>query len=39
MADRDGGKKLQKLGYLENKKIFLDEIKYILHSFWRAIIL
>ena len=30
--------KLQKFEYLENGKSFLDEIKNILHSFWRAII-
>ena len=30
--------KLQKLEYLENEKSFLDEIKNIFHSFWRAII-
>ena len=35
-----GGKeeKLQKLDYLKNKKGFLDKIKNIFHSFWRAII-
>ena len=32
------GKKLQKLEYLDNEKSFLDEIKNIFHSFWRAII-
>ena len=32
------GKKLQKLEYPENEKSFLDEIKNIFHSFWRAII-
>ena len=32
------GKKLQKLEYLENEKGFLNEIKSIFHSFWRAII-
>ena len=32
------GKKLQKFDYLENEKSFIDEIKNILHSFWRAII-
>ena len=32
------GKKLQRFEYLENKKNFLDEIKNIFHSFWRAII-
>ena len=31
-------KKLQKFEYLENKKSFLDEIKNIFLSFWRAII-
>ena len=31
------GKKLQKFEYLENKKIFLDEIKNIFHFFWRSI--
>ena len=30
--------KIQKFEYLENKKSFLDEIKNIFHSFWRAII-
>ena len=33
------GKKSQKFEYLENEKSFLVEIKNILHSFWRAIIL
>ena len=31
-------KKLQKFEYLEKEKSFLDEIKGIFHSFWRAII-
>ena len=31
------GKKLQKFDYLENENTFLDEIKSIFHSFWRAI--
>ena len=31
-------KKLQNFEYLENEKSFLNEIKNILHSFWRAII-
>ena len=31
-------KKLEKFEYLENEKSFLDELKNILHSFWRAII-
>ena len=30
--------KLQKFEYLENEKSFLDEIKNIFYSFWRAII-
>ena len=30
--------KLQIFEYLENEKSFLDEIKYIFHTFWRAII-
>ena len=30
--------KLQKSEYLKNKKRFLDEIKNIFHSFWRAIV-
>ena len=29
--------KIQKFEYLENEKSFLDEIKDIFHSFWRAI--
>ena len=29
--------KLQKFEYLENEKSFLDDIKNIFHSFWRAI--
>ena len=29
--------KIQKLEYLENEKSFLDEIKNIFQSFWRAI--
>ena len=29
--------KLQKFEYLKNKKSFLDEIKNIFNSFWRAI--
>ena len=31
-----GTKKLHKFEYLENKKNFLDEIKYIFHTFQRA---
>ena len=30
--------KIQKFEYLENEKSFLDEIKNIFQSFWRAII-
>ena len=30
--------KIQKFEHLENEKSFFDEIKYIFHSFWRAII-
>ena len=35
MADRqqEGKMKKQKIKYLENEKIFLDEIKNIFHSF------
>ena len=32
------GRQIQKFEYLENKKSFLDEIKSIFHSFWRATI-
>ena len=40
MADweNDGKTELQKFEYLENEESFLDEIKSIFHSFWRAII-
>ena len=31
-------KNYKKFEYLENEKSFLDEIKNIFHSFWRAII-
>ena len=31
-------KQYKNLNYLENEKSFLDEIKNIFHSFWRAII-
>ena len=31
-------REIQKFEYLENKMSFLDEIKNIFHSFWRAII-
>ena len=33
-----GRGKIQNVEYLENEKSFLDEIKNIFHSFWRAII-
>ena len=33
-----GKREIQKIKYLENEKSFLDEIKSIFHSFWRAII-
>ena len=29
---------MEKLKYLKNEKSFLDEIKNIFYSFWRAII-
>ena len=42
MADGDKQKEgkviMQKFEYLENEKSFLDEIKNIFYSFWRAII-
>ena len=40
MADREkeGKTEIEKFEYLENEKGFSDEIKNILHSFWRAII-
>ena len=39
-ADREkkGKTNIQKFEYLENEKSFLDEIRSIFHSFWRAII-
>ena len=41
-ADREkkkrGKMETQKIKYLENEKSFLDEVKNILHSFWRGII-
>ena len=33
-----GRTEIQKFEYLENEKSFLDEIKGIFHSFWRAVI-
>ena len=41
MADREKKvrkMKIQKFEYLKNKKSFLDEMKNIFHSFWKAII-
>ena len=41
MADREkkeGKTNIQKFEYLENEKSFLDEIKNIFPSFWKAII-
>ena len=40
MAGREkrGEEKTKKIEYLKNEKNFLDEIKNIFHSFWRAII-
>ena len=40
MADREkkGKMEIQKFEHLKNEKSFLDEIKKIFHSFWRAII-
>ena len=40
MADREKKRKtdVQKHEYLENEKIFLDEIKTIFHSFRKAIV-
>ena len=40
MADREKkrGRWKQKIKCLENEKSFLDEIKNIFYSFWRAII-
>ena len=40
MADweKRGEEENAKIEYLENKNSFLDEIKNIFHSFWRAII-
>ena len=36
--EKEGRMEIQKFEYLENKKSFLDTIKSIFHSFWRAII-
>ena len=35
---RNEGEKLQELEYLGKEKSFLNEVKNIFHSFWRAII-
>ena len=37
-GEKEGKVEIQKCEYLENEKGFLDEIKNIFHSFWRAII-
>ena len=37
-GEKEGKMEIQKFKYLENGKSFLDEIKSIFHSFWRAII-
>ena len=34
---KEGRTEIQKIEYLENEKSFLDEIRSIFHSFWRAI--
>ena len=36
--EKEGRTEIQKFEYPKNKKSFLDEIKSIFHSFWRAII-
>ena len=36
--EKEGKIEIQKFKYLENGKSFLDEIKNMFHSFWRAII-
>ena len=40
MADgeKEGKTEIQKFEYLENEKSFLDELKNIFYSFWRATI-
>ena len=35
---KEGKTNIQKIEYLENENRFLDEIKNIFQSFWRAII-
>ena len=37
-VEKEERTKIQIIEYLENEKSFLDEIKSIFHSFWRAII-
>ena len=37
-GEKERKREIQKSQYLENEKSFLDEIKNIFHSFWRAII-
>ena len=36
--EKEGKMEIQKFKYLKNKNSFLDEIKSIFHSFWRAIL-
>ena len=38
LGEKRGRRKYKKSEYLVNEKSFLDEIKNIFHSFWRAII-
>ena len=38
MADREEKRGRQMLEYVKNEKNFLDKIKSIVYSFWRAII-
>ena len=37
-GEKEGKVEIQKFEYLNNEKSFLDEMKNILHSFWRAVI-
>ena len=37
-GEQEGKMEIQKFEYLEKEKSFLDEIKNIFHSFWRAIV-
>ena len=40
MADgeKEGKTEIEKFEYLEKEKRFLDELKNIFHSFWKAIV-